>query len=342
MKIGIAFDLKPRVSPGAAVPDDYFEEYDSQETVESIAAALRTLGHQTVLLGGGTPFLDHVRYDPPDLVWNIAEGRGGRCRESHIPAICEFLNIPYTHSDPFTLAATLDKAVAKRLVRQAGVETPDFSVIRRIEEIGDVKLPEPPLFVKPLDEGSSKGIRGDSICRRIKDAEDRVRWLIETYSHPVLVEQFISGREITVGVIGNTGAPENPDRVLGVMEIIPKNKSNPDFIYSLEVKRDFERQVEYVTPPIAPQPHVRLIKEAALAAFRALECRDVTRIDFRLGQNGMPYFIEANPLPGLSPKTGDLPILSRLLEISYVDLIGKILLAAVERLNLSRAGVSTA
>lgn len=334
MKIGIAYDLKPPVRPKNSLPDDFFEEFDSQETVEAIAAALRMIGHQTVLLSGGREFLDRVRYDPPDLVWNIAEGTGGRCRESHVPAICEFLGIPYTHSDPLTLAATLDKAVAKRLAAAAGVATPEFTVIRSEEEIGGAKFPAPPLFVKPLDEGSSKGIRNDSICRRIMEAEERVRWLLATYKRPVLVEQFIPGREMTVAVIGNAvGRPESPE-VFGILEVIPRGGKNPDFVYSLEVKRNFASLVEYVTPPPAPKPQIRRIEEAALAAFRALECRDVARIDFRLAENGTPFFIEANPLPGLSPATGDLPILARLLGIPYTDLIGKILSAAVTRLGL--------
>lgn len=332
MKIGIAFDLKPSAPSGVSVPDDFYEEFDSQETVEAIAAALRMLGHQTMLLGGGLEFLDRIRFDPPDLVWNIAEGTGGRCRESHIPAVCEFLGVPYTHSDPLTLAATLDKAVAKRLVNSAGIATPEFAVIRRAEEIGAAKFPAPPLFVKPLDEGSSKGIRNDSICRRIMEAEERVRWLLDTYNRPVLVEQFIPGREITVGVIGNNSSADL--QVLGILEVIPRGGKNPEFVYSLEVKRDFANRVDYVTPPPAPAPQIRRIEETALSVFRALDCRDVARIDFRLAENGTPFFLEANPLPGLSPTTGDLPILARLLGISYTDLIGRILSAALVRLRL--------
>ena len=336
MKIGIAYDLKPAVRPEESLPDDFFEEFDSQETVEAIAAAIRMLGHQTVLIGGGREFLDRVRYDPPDLVWNIAEGTGGRCRESHIPAICEFLDIPCTHSDPLTLAMTLDKAVAKRMVSSAGVATPEFVVIRNEEEIGETKFPAPPLFVKPLDEGSSKGIRNDSICRRIMEAEERVRWLLATYKRPVLVEQFISGREITVAVIGNdrgVGKAGYLD-VFGILEVIPRGGKNPEFVYSLEVKRNFANLVEYVTPPPAPKPQIRRIEDAALLVFRTLECRDIARIDFRLAENGTPFFLEANPLPGMSPATGDVPILARLLGIPYTDLIGKILSAAVARLGL--------
>ncbi|MBI4179083.1 D-alanine--D-alanine ligase [bacterium] len=326
MKIGIAYDLRPEDATDGR-PDDFFEEYDSTKTVDAIAAALEALGHEVQHLGGGLTFLDHLRTAPPDLVWNIAEGRGGRCRESHIPAICEFLNVPYTHSDPLTLAATLDKAVAKRLVSAAGVQTPDFAVVRSPDDIGRIKFPPPPLFVKPLDEGSSKGIRNNPVCRRIMEAEERARWLLETYRRPVLVEAFIPGREITVGVVGS--------EVLGVLEVLPKSGNNPEFIYSLEVKRDFERQVDYVTPPSAPSAILQKIEESALLAFHALECRDVARIDFRLTESGTPYFLEANPLPGLSPSTGDLPILARLLGLSYADLISRILSASLARLNLS-------
>ena len=346
MKIGIAYDLKPSVAPKpSAAPDDLFEEYDSLETVEAIASALRHLDHQTVLLGGGVEFLDRLRFDPPDLVWNIAEGSGGRCREAHVPAVCEFLGIPYTHSDPLTLAATLDKSVAKRLVRQAGVATPDYVVIRRQEDIGETKFPAPPLFAKPLDEGSSKGIRNDSVCRRIMEAEDRVKWLLAAYGRPVLVEQFIPGRELTVGVIGNLSTPAGAGEtieVLGILEVIPRTGNNPNFVYSLENKRECLTRLDYVTPPAAPGPQIRRIEDAALSVFRALECRDVARIDFRLSETGTPFFLEANPLPGLNPTIGDLPIQARQLGFSYTDLIGKILSAALGRLRLSEAaaGVS--
>lgn len=339
MKIGIAFDLKPASAEpvgGRGRPDDQFEEYDSVETVEAIAAAMRTLGHHTVMLGGGLDFLDRVRFNAPDLVWNIAEGHGGRCRESHIPAICEFLNIPYTHSDPLTLAATLDKGVAKRLVQQAGVATPDFVVVRGDVQTSELKFPAPPLFVKPLDEGSSKGIRNNPVCGRIKEAEERAQWLLKTYGRPVLVEQFIPGREITVAVMGEPHAadPAHAPRVFGMLEVIPRGGRNPNFVYSLEVKRDFLNRVEYMTPPQVTGPQLRRLEQAALASYVALECRDVSRIDFRMAEDGTPFFIEVNPLPGLSPSTGDLPILARLQGVSYTDLIGQILSAAIHRLGL--------
>ncbi len=333
MRIGIAYDLKPKAAL-AGLPDDAFEEYDGEETVTFLAAALGSLGHQAVLLGGGRGFLERLQGEPVDLVWNLAEGCGGRCREAHIPAILEFLGVPYTHSDPLTLAATLDKAVAKRLVSQAGVATPPFTVAHTRGDISAAARLPGPLFVKPLDEGSSKGIRGNPICRNRGELEERVGWLLAIYGRPVLIESFVSGREITVGVIGNrvSDGGQGP-ALLGVMEVLPRGGCDPDFVYSLEVKRDFANRVSYKAPPDLPHSQLLRVEEAALAAYEALECRDVARIDFRLGEDGVPYFLEANPLPGLNPKTGDLPILARLMGIEHGELIRRILEAALGRLE---------
>lgn len=334
MRIGLAYDLKPAVVPGG-LPDDVFEEYDGEETVAALRAALQALGHQAVPLGGGRGFLERLQEGNVDLVFNLAEGHGGRCREAHIPAILEFLGIPYTHSDPLTLAAALDKGVAKRLVQQAGLATPPFAVVRSLRELA-APVPCPfPLFVKPLDEGSSKGIRGNPICRNRGELEERVGWLLANYGRPVLIEGFISGREITVGVLGNASSEAGAGPVvLGIMEVLPTGGADPNFIYSLEVKRDFEKRVSYKAPPDLPRAMLLRIEDAALKVFECLECRDVARLDFRLSEDGVPYFLEANPLPGLNPRTGDLPILAGLVGVTYVELLKRILAAALARLQM--------
>lgn len=331
MRIGIAFDLKTDFESErrAGAPEDLLEEYDSPATVEAIAAALRAEGHEPVLLGGGRRLLERVLRDPPDLVFNIAEGFGSRSREAHVPSVLEMLKVPYTHSDPLTCAVTLEKAVAKRLVAAAGVPTPAFAVVARAEEARRAGVPFPAI-AKPLWEGSSKGVRRKS---RVADAaalEDLCRQLLADYGEPVLVEAFCSGPEFTVGILG-TGPKA---RAIGVMEVVPRKGKVEDFVYSLEVKRDWEVEVEYHVPPRRPPEVVAGVERVALDAYRALDCRDVGRVDVRLDAGGRPMFLEVNPLPGINPTTGDLCILARGSGVSYERLIAGIVASARERWGL--------
>lgn len=340
MRIGIAFDLAPSgpKPPGDLGPDDQFEEFDKPETVEAIAGVLRDRGHDVILLGDGPAFLRRVLDDPPDLVWNMAEGEGtGRSREARVPAVLEMLGIPHTGSDPLTLAATLDKDVAKRLAASGGsVEVPKGLALEpglqpdRFNDLVDNLLPypDPTVLLKPSFEGSSKGIRNRCLCTTTREAWDTYRALSRDYRQPILVEEYITGDEVTVGLIGNGDV-----EILGAMRVVPKRPS-PLFIYSLEVKRDWERQVDYEAPArLDPELQARLF-DAAKESYRLLGCRDVARVDFRI-RNGTPYFLEANPLPGLSPSTSDLVILASGCGVSYPRLIGRIFEAALKRLGLA-------
>lgn len=334
MDVGIAFDLKTDFAPGSATgagsdglpPDDLLEEYDSQATIDAIAGALERLGHRPRPLGGGRRLLEQVLAAPPELVFNIAEGAGTRSREAHVPAVLELLGIPYTHSDPLTLAATLDKAVAKRLVAAAGVRTPRFAVVSAPGEAAALDLAFP-LIAKPLWEGSSKGIRNASRVSDPRALAETVGRLLADYGQPVLVEEFLPGAEFTVGLLG-TGPRA---RVVGALEIVPRRARPDEFVYSLEVKRNWEAEVDYHVPPRRPAEVVAEVERAALAAYRALECRDVGRVDVRLDAAGRPGFIEVNPLPGIHPVTGDLCILARGVGLTYDDLIAAILESARER-----------
>jgi D-alanine-D-alanine ligase len=345
MKIGITYDLKTPCPPGNPfhLPDDFEEEFDSSETIEAIAVALRGLGHEVEKLGDGRKLLERLLADPPDFVFNLAEGEGiGRSREARVPAVLEMLGIPYSGSDPLTLAATLDKDCAKRLVQSAGVTVPRSWKVEnggsrvgdRISCNGDCLFPilDPPssildsfpLIVKPAWEGSSKGIRAHCLVERLEDLAEIVDSLQRDHRQPILVEEFIQGDELTVGMIGND-LPE----ILGVMRIAPNHPSEK-FIYGLEVKRDFLRQVRYECPVQLPAATLERVEQAARTAFQVLGCRDVARIDFRL-RDGIPCFLEVNPLPGLNPQTSDLVILARLRGWSYEQLIESILEAAVRR-----------
>jgi D-alanine-D-alanine ligase len=337
MRIGITYDLKADLPPSADLPDDIQEEFDSLTTVEAIASVLRGLGHRVDLLGDGRRLLERLLHDAPDFVFNLAEGEGvGRCREARVPAVLEMLGIPYSGSDPLTLGVTLDKDCAKRLVGSSELQTVPWGRVILPEEDGRDEthwLPFPAI-VKPAWEGSSKGIRSACVVDRVEDLPAVVAALQRAYSQPMLVEQYIEGRELTVGVLGN-GRPQ----VLGVMEVLPR-ETGGRFIYSLDVKRDWRRQVRYEHPPRLKPPVLAQVERAALEAYGKLGCRDVARIDYRLAPDGL-YFLEANPLPGLNPESSDLVILADLAGWTYGRLIEAILRVALDRVGLPAANVPT-
>jgi D-alanine-D-alanine ligase len=336
MRIGITYDLKVDQPLSANQPDDYQEEFDSPVTIEAIAAALRGLGHEVTFLGNGRGVLSKLLSSPPDIVFNIAEGQGiSRSREARVPAVLEMLEIPYTGSDPLTLAATLDKSCAKRLAQAAGIAVPRGEIIA--PEISHAVLRQHirtlarsiplPAIVKPAWEGSSKGIRNRCLVDNLEDLPDIVEELRRDHRQPILIEEFIEGDELTVGVVGN-----EPPRIVGIMRVVP-TKPTDRFVYSLEVKRDYLKQVRYECPPDLPPAVMKRIEEATVQVFRSLECRDVARIDFRL-RDGIPYFLEVNPLPGLNPESSDLVILAKGFGWTHSQLIESIFEAALARQEL--------
>ena len=326
MRIGLSFDLKTTVTERYAV-EDAFEEYDSPETVNIISSALQSAGHEVIRLGGGAQFLDNIRNEKVDIVFNISEGRGThRSREAQVPSVLEMLDIPYTGSDPLTLAVCLDKPVTKKLVAMEGVITPSWVIINSEPELKEVRWQEVhfPVIIKPAYEGSSKGIRLTSIAPDIRHAEEEVGRILADYHQPVMVEEFIDGEEITVGVIGNA-----PARVVGIMRVVPKKKPE-HFVYSLEVKRDYVNLVDYECPAALAQDVLNKLEESSLKAFRALGCRDFSRIDYRVSRDGTPYFIEINPLPGLGTYS-DLVIMATMLGWTHEGLIRAVFEAACTR-----------
>ncbi len=330
MKIGIAYDLKSDFdAAGRSGPEDALEEYDSPVTVEAIERALAARGHTVLRLRGGRSFVTSVLETPPDLVFNIAEGRGSRSREAHVPAVCEMLGIAYTHSDPLTMALSLDKGLAKRVAESFGVPTPRFAVVECPRDVDAVSL-EYPLFAKPLFEGSSMGIRRHSKIANAAMLRERAEKLLADYGEPVLVEEFCSGPEFTVAILGSGESA----RVVAAMEIVPKKVAPADFVYSLEINRsdDWQSEMEYAVPPRRSPREIASIEAVALGAYRALGCRDIARIDVRTGRDGEPKFIEANPLPGIAPGWSDLALLWQRLDRSYEDLVHSIVAEASTRL----------
>ena len=328
MKIGLAYDLKEAVISTPGCPEDALEEYDSPETVEAIATALETSGHSVVKLGGGREFINNILQNNIDFVFNISEGLGNhRSREAQVPAVLEMLDIPYSGSDPQCLAICLDKPLTKRLVATAGIRTPRWQLVTDYRQLKEIPLDGFPLpaFVKPTYEGSSKGIRLGSRAETVAQIAEVAAELLEHYRQPVMVEEFIAGDEVPVGMVGNS-----PAKVLGIMRVVAK-KSSAYFIYSLEVKREWEQLVDYECPAQLETGILEEIANSSLEVFKVLGCRDFARLDFKLSSEGVPYFLEINPLAGLNPKSGDLPIMAYKLGWSYQTLISAILNAALQR-----------
>jgi D-alanine-D-alanine ligase len=324
MRIGLTYNLKPEHASG-----DQFEEFDSVETIEALEAALRACGHQPVRLGWGVAMVDALRMTPVDGVFNLAEGVGGRGRESQVPAVLEMLGIPCTASDAVAIGITLDKPLAKLMAKAHGIATAPWVTIAPLSS--EDREPSPreagrgwreapgeglrfPLFVKPAAEGSSMGITARSICRNERELEESIA-RISKYG-PVLVEEFLSGDEFTVGIIAG--------EVVGVMQVVPRKNKN-DFIYSLEVKRDYQNNVEY---RLVDEPRAAAVAKAIWDAFGL---RDVARVDVRCDRDGVANFVEVNPLPGMNPVTSDLVILSEKAGWTYNGVIGGIMRSAEER-----------
>ena len=325
MKIGITFDLKSATASDA--PDDACEEFDSPHTIEAIAAVLRGRGHTVVLLGDDREFVEKVLAERPDFVFNFAEGHGiSRSREARVPAALELLGIPYTGSDPFTMAVTLDKPCAKKLVAQAGVAVARDHALAADAPVGSIPTDRLrfPLVVKPAWEGSSKGIRNKCLVETPAELPDVIAGLRRDHPQTILLEEYIAGLEVTVGLLGNI----HP-LLLGIMSVEP-NEPAAHFIYSLEIKREYKRLVTYRCPAALPARVLAEVEKSARTVFAELGCRDVARIDFRV-QDGIPYFLEVNPLPGLNPDDSDLVIMSRHVGWSYERLVGTILDAAIAR-----------
>ncbi|HYU31635.1 MAG TPA: D-alanine--D-alanine ligase [Thermoanaerobaculia bacterium] len=325
LQMALCYDLKEDYLAEGLTAEEVME-LDDEETIDGIATSLRSLGHTVERVGRGAELARRLASGQRwDLVFNIAEGLRGRSREAQVPALCELFDQPYTFSDPLTCAVTLDKPLAKRLVRDHGLPTAPFAVVERPGEADQVDL-APPLFVKPVAEGSSKGVTERSRVERRDELEDACADLLHRFAQPVLVERYLPGREMTVGIVGNG----DEARVVGLMEVRFRDGSAGD--YTALNKAEYLSRVEYHL--LDGEPLGVRAREVALAVYRALSCRDAARVDLRCDEHGEPCFLEINPLPGLHPVRSDLPILSRLAGISYPELLGRIVDAAARRQGL--------
>ncbi|MBM4312878.1 MAG: D-alanine--D-alanine ligase [Deltaproteobacteria bacterium] len=326
MKIGMTYDLR----------DDYLAEgygeeetaeFDHPATIAAIEGALGALGYEIERIGHVRELAKRlVAGQSWDLVFNIAEGLRGFGREAQVPALLEAYHIPYVFSDPLVLALTLHKGMTKRVIRDLGIPTPDFVVVESPDDIVQVSLPFP-LFAKPIAEGTGKGVTAASKIIDRAELERVCPLLLETFRQPVLIEAFLPGREFTVGIIGTGREAFVP----GVLEVYLTEKAERD-VYSYMNKEDWHGKIEY-----------RLVSDAmaqdagmtALAAWRGLGCRDGGRVDLRADANGIPHFMEVNPLAGLRPGHSDLPILCELAGMPYREMIAGMMNSALKRIQRS-------
>ena len=302
-------------------------EYDDISTIEAIKEALQTIPCEVKLVEVSENPIEQLLSDRPDIVFNIAEGTNGRGREAQIPAILNFLGIPFTGSDETTMCLTLDKQVAKILVSSYGIKTPRFKVISSnnytIEGLSY------PLIVKPNAEGSSKGILSSSIAKNKDELKSIVDSQFSKDYHELLIEEYIDGREFTVGLLGNGDSV----KVFKPMEIVFKNKKFP--IYSYDVKKDFKKYVDYTILSDIKESVLEELTLVAKKIYDIFHCYDMARIDFRVDSNDEIYFIEINPLPGLAPNYSDFPMLAELGGTDYTALILEILRTALIRNGIS-------
>jgi D-alanine-D-alanine ligase len=328
MLIGLTYDLRADYL-AVGYSEDETAEFDRPDTIEALEKALGALGHQTNRIGNARQLVERLaRGDRWDLVFNIAEGLHGRAREAQVPAILDLYEIPYTFSDPLVMALALDKAWTKVVVRSAGIPTPDFALVKRPEDAQRVELPLP-LFAKPVAEGTGKGVTPAS---KITDraALGRVcEELLSRYHQSVLVETFLPGREFTVGVVGTDEEAE----VVGSVEVVLLPGAEAD-AYSYVNKERCEELCQYVLVRPEEDEEVRQAERIALAAYRALDCRDAGRVDLRSDAQRRPHFVEINPLAGIHPEHSDLPIICTQKGIAYQELIGRIVRSASRRISM--------
>jgi D-alanine-D-alanine ligase len=348
MHIALSFNLKgdaaglmedpaePPSEPPALPSADLYAEWDDIHTIKALEAALASR-HKISLVEANLEAFATYRRLRPDLVFNIAEGLHGASREAQIPAILDMLGIPYTGSDPLTLGLCLDKRRTKEILAHNGIATPNFTVVNSLAEVPS-RL-RYPLMVKPTLEGSSKGVTDRALVHNRHELIRQLKWVLETYQQPALIEEFLPGREFTVALLGNG----SDLTVLPIVEInFDTLPAGVQPIYSYEAKWLWDQEqdpLQIFTCPAPLEPLLRMqIEELCKSAFRALDCRDWCRIDVRLDGQGRPHIIELNPLPGILPRPEQnscFPKAARAAGLSYQETILAVVDAACKRLALS-------
>ena len=326
LRVGITYNLKRSFHSGT---DDLFEEYDSEETILSLEREIQKYHCIPLRYEQDHTLQERLRHNPPDFVFNIAEGLGqGRGREAQVPCLLESLGIPFSGSDSTTMGITLDKYLCQSLLAQGGVAVPEMRLLspETLEDTEKGLLQScDKILLKPRWEGSSKGVFPDSLVTNAEELTSKARRIWERYHQPALAEEYLPGDEYTVALMGN----ETP-RVTGIMRIRPTRKEE-DFLYSLLHKREWEDRITYEGPEFLDEYTLASLEQSAIRAFRVLELRDFARIDFRKDARGLPRVIDVNPLPGLRPEYGDFTIASKLSGHCYEEILRDILMESLGR-----------
>lgn len=349
LKVALLANLKVNALKWEGMPEDQWDDLDSEKTINAIKDAIITGGFDCEFLEGDRTLLKTIPKYKPDICFNICEGHFGDSREAQIPAMLEMLRIPYAGSRVLTLALALDKPMTKRILWWHELPTPAFQEFDRVDEPlnDDLRFP---LFVKPSREGTSMGVSAKSIVNNEEELREQVSFIIYRYKQPALVETYIEGREVTVGMVGNLKGPVarrlpyDPDapriqaglRFLPPMEVDLKPYLLTDTVYSNRLKVALAEELDYLCPAPIDEDMVDDLNWLAAAVFRVMGALDVARVDFRLDvkDNWKPYILEINPLPGLSPDVSDLVIEAKADNVSHAELVNMILDAALERHGL--------
>jgi D-alanine-D-alanine ligase len=323
MKVGLTYDLRSwYLDRGYSMEDT--AEFDKQETVDALDGALRKMGFETEQVGNVFQLIDALSAGKSwDLVLNIAEGLYGDGRESVVPAILDQYRIPYVFSGPVILGVSLNKHLTRLIVSSAGVPVSPGMLISTPGDINKCNLTYP-LFIKPVSEGTGKGITEKSLLKNKGELKDMAEWILTRFDQPALVEEYLPGREFTVGVIGSG----EESVVVGGMEIICRD----NLPYSVEVKENYQEFCKYT--PI-DKDFAEETKIVALKVWKAIGGVDGGRVDVKADRNGKICFLEVNPLAGLNPVHSDLPILSRMSGIEYQQLMEMIMKASLKRNRLT-------
>ncbi|WP_438035009.1 D-alanine--D-alanine ligase family protein [Sorangium sp. So ce204] len=334
LRVGFTYNMKrsdtaaaDKAGPGAM--HDLEAEFDSPRTIQAIASAIESYGHTVVPLEAIPDLPRALAASGVDVVFNIAEGLRGRGREAQVPALCELLGIPYSGSDATTLSLALDKGLTKQILRAAGIETAEWQVVTTGRE--KLKPFRYPVIVKPNAEGTSKGITSASVVKDEAAARAAAKQLVDRYHQPALIEEYITGREFTVGLLG-----ERRPKVLPPMEVVFVDP--PTYpVYGYEEKQTDTPRVRFECPAQLTPSELRRIEKVVRDTFAALGCRDVARVDLRMAKDGRVYVIEINPLPGLTPDFSDLCVIAKVAGMDYRTLIGEILAGCLKRYREARA-----
>lgn len=345
-RVALIANLKDDYQPDSDDPPDAGAEFDRIETILSLSNAIKSAGHQVHFLQADKSLPQAILKYKPDICFNIAEGMQGDSREAQVPALCELMGIPYTASRILSNAISLDKTMTKRVWKEHGLPTAPFQEVSGVEDLKDFNLSFP-VFAKPAREGTGMGIDETSYIENREQLEERVSWLLETYRQPVLIEEFLPGREFTVGFIGNPGSPasrRNPSLYdqdgyhwFPVLEIGLAKSVSPT-VYGHDAKAidiGAEGAPDYLCPADISEELVMELVSLTRKAAEALHACDVSRVDFRMGADGKPYLLEINTLPGLNPAISDICIMANAEGMEYNTLITEILYLAAERHGMS-------